>query len=208
MTTVPYDVDRKAGTWVGAQATRRVRAFAALYGAMAAAFVISGAIWFSGQHLLALVPYAAFLCFAYAAREVIDSALPWRKGWSAETTVGDELDTLRYDGYIVMHDFMFGGEGNIDHLVSGPNGVFMVETKFRRYEDSQLGKAKRQAKKLHDELGCWVTPIICAGERKRTFPQRGVLVTGRGLVAEAIRNQPSRRPVDPERLARFADSLN
>jgi hypothetical protein len=57
--------------------------------------------------------------------------------------------------------------------ISGPNGVFMVETKFRRYEDSQLGKAKRQAKKLHDELGCGVTPIICAGERKRTFTQRG-----------------------------------
>jgi hypothetical protein len=42
-----------------------------------------------------------------------------------------------------MHDIEQGGEGNIDHLLSGPNGVYLVETKERRYDDRHLPKARR-----------------------------------------------------------------
>jgi hypothetical protein len=52
-----------------------------------------------------------------------------------------------------MHDIEQDREGNVDHLVSGPSGVYLIETKHRRYADDQLRKAKRQAAKLHDELG-------------------------------------------------------
>lgn len=52
-----------------------------------------------------------------------------------------------------MHDVEQPGEGNIDHIVSGPTGVFLVETKERRCEERHLTKAKRQAAKLHDALG-------------------------------------------------------
>ncbi len=48
----------------------------------------------------------------------------------------------------MLHDVPFAGEGNIDHLVSGPNGVYLVETKFGSYLPVHLKKAKRQAAKL------------------------------------------------------------
>jgi hypothetical protein len=206
--TVAYDVDRKPGAWVSEQAANKVRSFAALYALLVVAFLASAVIWLVGHHVLAAVAYVAFLCFAYAAHSMADLALPWRKGAHAEVAVGRELEELRAEGYRVMHDFMFGGEGNVDHLVCGPNGVFMVETKFRRYEEKQLGKAKNLARKLHDELGCWVTPVICAGVRKKTYVHKGVLIAGRGDLADAIRSQPAKKTVDPDRLARFADRLS
>jgi hypothetical protein len=86
--------------------------------------------------------------------------------------------------------------------------VFVIETKFKRYEDAQLAKVKRQALRLHDDLGCWVTPVICAGVRKKSFVHKRVLITGRGLLAETILAQTGHGPVDPERLARFADRLD
>jgi hypothetical protein len=52
-----------------------------------------------------------------------------------------------------MHDIERPGEGNIEHVGSGPGGVFLVETKLRSYKDDQLVEAKRQAARLHDELG-------------------------------------------------------
>jgi hypothetical protein len=123
-------------------------------------------------------------------------------------SVREELETLRSYSYIVMHDFMFGDDETVDHMVSGPNGVFMIETKFSHYDDVHLAKAKRQARKLHDELGCWVTPVICPGVRKNAFTHKGVLIAGRGLLADAIRAQPRHRGVEADRLARFADRLD
>lgn len=148
---------------------------------------------------------AAVACFAVASRDTTRAIVPWLKGENAELAVASELEELRRDGYVVVNDFMFGGEGNIDHFVSGPNGAFIVETKFARYEPRHLGRAKRQAKRLHEELGCWVTPVICAGKREKPYTHAGVLITGRGSVAATIREQPVRRGPTPERLHRFFD---
>ena len=40
-----------------------------------------------------------------------------------------------------MHDVMFGGRGNLDHIVSGPNGVYLVETKYRRYSTAEAARS-------------------------------------------------------------------
>ncbi|HVC86724.1 MAG TPA: nuclease-related domain-containing protein [Gaiellaceae bacterium] len=140
------------------------------------------------------------------AQRWLRSFIPWGKGAAAELTVGQELEALRHEGYVVMHDFMLGNERNVDHVVAGPNGVFMIETTFSDHDEVHLAKAKRQARKLHDEIGCWVTPVICSSER--TFVREGVLVAERGRLADAIRAQPRRRPVESDRLARFADFLD
>jgi Nuclease-related domain len=205
---VAYDIDRKPAEYLSEQVARRTRTFWLLMAAYATGFVFAAALWMSGQHLATGVIVAAMGCFALAARFTADAAAPWIKGHSAEASVGAELNALRTEGYLVMHDFMFGGEGNIDHLAVGPNGAFLVETKYRRYTEAQLGRAKRQAVKLHDELGCWVTPVICAGTRDKTYFHRRVLITGNNNVVEAIRAQSARGKVDMERVRRFADSLS
>ncbi len=203
-----YDVERKPGAWVNEQAARRSHSVYFTGGMYVAAFGLSALAWHLGQPIVALVACAALLCFAYATNIGIEVAVPWLKGAFAETAAGNELDELRCEGYIVMHDLMFGGEGNLDHLVAGPNGVFLVETKYGSYDDKHLPKIKRQAAKLASELGCWVTPVICSGVRKKTFKHQRVLIAGRGQLADAIRSQPGGRQVDHERLARFADKLD
>jgi hypothetical protein len=107
-----------------------------------------------------------------------------------------------------MHDIEQEHEGNIDHLVSGPSGVFMIETKWRRYQESHLVKAKRQARKLHDELGVWVTPVIAIGERanSKPFKTKGVWVVPRQSLLAWLHDQKN-ATLEFERLARFADRL-
>jgi hypothetical protein len=110
---------------------------------------------------------------------------------------------------MVMHDIEQAGEGNIDHLVSGPSGVFMIETKLRSYNERQLSKAKRQAAKLHDELDVWVTPVICLAERtgeRPPYKHAGVWIVRRDQLVGWLGEQ--RNQVLPfERLARYADRL-
>lgn len=51
-------------------------------------------------------------------------------GLSGEKAVAEKLDELRAHGYHVIHDIP-GDSFNVDHVVVGPTGVFVVETKTR-----------------------------------------------------------------------------
>ena len=52
-----------------------------------------------------------------------------RKGWEGETRVSSELSYLSND-FLLLNDVMLSGShGNIDHVLVGPTGVFVFETK-------------------------------------------------------------------------------
>jgi hypothetical protein len=52
-----------------------------------------------------------------------------RKGLEGEQSVASELSYLN-DEYLLLNDVMLpGGRGNIDHILIGPTGVFVFETK-------------------------------------------------------------------------------
>jgi hypothetical protein len=51
-------------------------------------------------------------------------------GLQGERAVGQQLETLRNQGYEIFHDIPGDGH-NIDHVVIGPGGVFVIETKTR-----------------------------------------------------------------------------
>jgi hypothetical protein len=137
----------------------------------------------------------------------MDIAARWRRGAHAERSVGDLLNELRDERFVVMHDIRQVGEGNIDHLVSGATGVYMIETKATRYESPQLTKAKRQAAKLGRELGVWVTPVICIHDRHgRPFRHHGVWIVPRPGLLDWLRRQRN-ATVPFDRLAQFADAL-
>lgn len=52
------------------------------------------------------------------------------QGLEGEITVGQTLERLRRLGYEVLHDVPGGLQGsNIDHVLIGPGGVFVIETK-------------------------------------------------------------------------------
>jgi hypothetical protein len=128
------------------------------------------------------------------------------RGAHAESIVGYALEKLRALGFEVVHDLRQPGEGNVDHLVSGPSGVFMIETKRRWYEPRDVHKAKRQAAKLAADVGVWVTPVICLAVRRprRAYFDHGVWIVGREALADWVTTQRNEF-VEPGRLARLAD---
>lgn len=60
-----------------------------------------------------------------------------RRGSLGEKVVADELEKIKRHGYMVIHDFQHKRLGNIDHIVIGPKGVFVLETKFRSNPENE-----------------------------------------------------------------------
>jgi nuclease-like protein len=203
---VSYHVDSTPGTYSPSRestvSVRSILLIAAFAGVGVLPLVLARAF---GVSFAVSAPIVVLLAVIYWAAES-DSLLMERglKGRNGEAVVGEALEGLRWERYIVLHDIPFAGEGNIDHLVSGPNGVYLVETKFGSYLPVHLKKAKRQAAKLSDDLGVLVTPVLCVGS-KEADPYRhgGVQVVGFDALLPWIREQTN-PPVEFERLARFS----
>jgi hypothetical protein len=53
----------------------------------------------------------------------------WRRGAQGERRTARLLDRLTRDGYVVFHDLALpGSPANVDHLVIGPTGVFVIDS--------------------------------------------------------------------------------
>jgi hypothetical protein len=54
----------------------------------------------------------------------------WRRGVEGERRTARLLERLTRDGYVVFHDLAVpGSPANVDHLVIGPSGVFVIDSK-------------------------------------------------------------------------------
>jgi Nuclease-related domain len=54
----------------------------------------------------------------------------WQRGAHGERRTARLLDRLTGDGYVVFHDLAVpGSDANVDHLVIGPSGVFVIDSK-------------------------------------------------------------------------------
>jgi hypothetical protein len=204
-----YDVFQRPGAWVSGRVARRrawLLSFLFVYAVLTLAVM-----WLAITRRLSVLASLAVMAVALALRpladRLIDRHFRLKRGADAEAEVGALLNQLRREGWIVMHDLVQAREGNIDHLVSGPGGVFLIETKFRRYEERQLVKAKRQAAKLYEPLGVSITPIIALHTRRnpRWFKTKGVWIVPRQSLLDFLRGQRN-AVADFERLARFAES--
>ncbi len=73
--------------------------------------------------LISLVPLGAFYYFLRKYRI-------YGGGWEGEKRVIKLLSSKLGDDYILLNDlYLRGGGGDIDHVVLGPNGIFVLETK-------------------------------------------------------------------------------
>ena len=60
-------------------------------------------------------------------------AIAWRRGATGEQRTGRLLSPLEQHGWVVLHDLAVpGSPANLDHLVIGPGGVFVVDSKQYR----------------------------------------------------------------------------
>jgi hypothetical protein len=59
-----------------------------------------------------------------------EQARTWQRGAAGERHTARLLDRLTRDGYVVFHDLAVpGSDANVDHLVIGRSGVFVIDTK-------------------------------------------------------------------------------
>ena len=88
--------------------------------------------------------------------------------------------------------------GNIDHVVCGPFGAFVIDTKTNGYRFPDLAIARGRAKWLSTKLeGHWVTPVICLANRQQApFQHRRVWVMGIDELVDWVEARRD-RPVDP-----------
>src|SRR5215211_1885303 len=60
-----------------------------------------------------------------------EQARTWQRGAQGERRTARLLDRLTRDGFVVFHDLAVPGNtsANVDHLVIGPTGVFVIDSK-------------------------------------------------------------------------------
>lgn len=79
--------------------------------------------------LVTLIFYGLGLIFILISLYFFKNYSNYNKGKTGEAAVENELKELD-DNYILLNDVNLPGSyGNIDHIVMGPNGIFVLETK-------------------------------------------------------------------------------
>jgi Nuclease-related domain len=169
--------------------------------------LVSALVWPAHRELfagfgvgIAATMYTAFLVLAVPAH--IDH---WREGAEAEKRTAKQLKPLlRKAGWTAVHD-RAGRYSNRDHIVIGPSGVYLLDTKAPggivtvedgvmtvrrredpddRYEQASLARRmKGAAAELADDLHratshkAWVTPVVViwAPFEQHTLKDSGVL---------------------------------
>ncbi|MDT3446621.1 MULTISPECIES: nuclease-related domain-containing protein [unclassified Pseudofrankia] len=134
------EYQRRRALYAAEREDRRVRA-AVLAGVAAACAVLAVVLVGFALHLSAVTLVRAGIAVALvvlAAATVRFYRVPpeieaWRQDAGAERHTARVLDRLTRAGYTVLHDRSTAeSAGNIDHLIIGPSGVWVVETDAHR----------------------------------------------------------------------------
>jgi hypothetical protein len=205
---VAYDVSKRPAEWTTAQAEIQGRRVLLLAGSCFAIGALILLLKLTGAGSISFVPLVLAIPLLWRAGNAqLALADQWLRGAASERAVGNELDKLRHEGFVLMHDVARPGAANIDHVASGSTGVFVIETKHRSYLERHLRRTMHQALALHRELDIFVTPVICL-ERRSYGPvcHRNVWIVGKNELLPFIRSR-RKAQLPFERLATWADRL-
>ena len=155
-----------------------------------------------------------------------DQARTWQRGAHGERRSVRLLDRLPRDGYVVFHDLALpGSPANVDHLVIGPSGVFVIDSKqwtgqvyqssdglvwhnhFRL--DRTLETVRWEALTLGRLLGIPAAPLLCvhgAHVPRAGLCAQGVTIVPAGQLHDALGHDQILAEVDVELLAATARS--
>ena len=160
-----------------------------------------------------------------------NSITAWQTGADGEVRTGRLLEPLEAEGFRVLHDRKIpGSRANIDHIVIGPPGIFVVETKSYagslqvrgnevfvagRRKNGWIDEVNREMlvvqTALAEEIGArgWtVTPIICIHRADLPWFRSEVagvrIVSGQDLIKRLQKADPILSPADVEHLAALA----
>jgi hypothetical protein len=156
----------------------------------------------------------------------------WQQGAFGEQATGKQLKRLERDGWIVLHDLP-RGNGNVDHVLVGPGGVFVLDSKrtdgrviikdgavtVTRFDDPELHFVHtgtphliRLARETHDRvlagsrINQWVTPVMVwwTDFPQRVVEERCVYVHGEELVTW-LQARPTQ--IAASRIMQVADAV-
>jgi hypothetical protein len=141
----------------------------------------------------------------------------WSSGKRGELAVSEALKDLPND-YVLLNDLMLpDGKGNVDHLIMGPNGLFVIETKnYSTFvkcigDDWFIGgkkiqslskQAKRNAVAVRENLA-----TVFAGQRVRLPFVTPLLVFVNGNGRLSVKN-PTVPVLRSSQLAKFVARYN
>jgi hypothetical protein len=128
-----------------------------------------------------------------------EQARTWQRGAQGERHTARLLDRLTRDGFIVLHDLAVpGSPANVDHLVIGPTGVFVIDSKqwtgsvhqgadglawHNHYRlDRTLETVRWEAQVIGRLLGTRISALVCV---------HGAHVHGGGLHAQGVAIVPA-----------------
>jgi hypothetical protein len=128
-------------------------------------------------------------------------ARSWQRGAHGERRTARLLDRLTRDGYVVFHDLaVLGSDANVDHLVIGPSGVFVIDSKqwagsihqgadglvWHNYYplDRTLATVRWEAETVGRLLGTRTAALVCV---------HGAHVQGGGVAAQGVAIVPAHR---------------
>jgi hypothetical protein len=161
--------DARAGSWARAKARRRQidflhenwRSLVAL--TLVAAAFIGGLAYFAPagfvRGLTVGVLGTALVGALFVLTLEVTGTAATRMGGTAEQWTASELRPLRRSGWRLMNHYMLGDE--IDHLLIGPAGVVVAETKWSRSQwrldppDHYAREALTQVKDAARQVGLW-----------------------------------------------------
>ncbi|MDP8904020.1 MAG: NERD domain-containing protein [Chloroflexota bacterium] len=180
-----------------------------------------------------------WLLLAVAATSAIGSFVTpshvtaWATGADGEQRTARQLAPLEADGFRMLHDRRIPmGRANIDHIVIGPPGVFVIESKsyagrlrisgreisvHGRRTTGWLDEVRREAVAVEEalaaelaRLGIAVQPIICVHRAELPWFGSSVdgiaIVSGNGLVSRLRKTKPVLNEQDVALLAELAAS--
>lgn len=150
----------------------------------------------------------------------------WRVGAASEEAVGRELEKLSQKAWFVRHDIMLAKNWNADHIVVGPPGAFVLDTKYRTgvvrtttngirvdgYKTNMAEKVQEQAREISRRLAeaaglrAWVQPVLVFDNevRGRKEPD-GVHVVDLLDLVDYLREMP--RELDARTVERLGRAL-
>ena len=137
-------------------------------------------------------------------------ASAWRQGARGERRTARRLRRLVRRGYVVFHDLaMPGSRANIDHLLLGSTGVFVIDSKqysgriqqtpdrhvwHNHYPlDQQLETVRAEAQAVEALLGVPVIPLLCvhgASVQWGGLRAQGVAIVPAGQLQAALGADP------------------
>ena len=147
----------------------RATALLAVYSVLVYGFwVMHREHWTRDRHgLVAFYASAGLAIFLIREiRQLGNEGERWLKGGEGEEAVAEQLDPLRSDGWVVVHNVPRDDSGgNVDHFASSPTGTaFAIETKTGGPRVADRGQAISNAIWAKEKFGVrYVEAVLCVG---------------------------------------------